>query len=161
MSFYTMTLEKFEELYSTEEKARLDIEHKRWPNGPVCPHCGATRIGIQKRSKVEGYYRCKSCQSTFTVRTCTLFQRSHIPLHTWLIAMFVIEYVYRKTTSYFLKSDLGLSLKSACFLLKRYRTANSRGEGRDNQIVPKELFESLLADRCEEEYQKRLNGSGC
>jgi len=158
MSTYTMTIYIFRGLYADEKQARRDIERKRWPTGPVCPYCGATtRIGIQERvsrrtrATVAGYYRCNSCQSTFTVRTGTQFQRSHVPLNTWLIAMFLIEHVYdyRKTTASILSSELGIPQKTAWLLLKRYRTANSQGKSSSNQLVPKDLLKSIVDELCE------------
>lgn len=147
---YPITDYELRQVYPDEETARQAIERIRWPDGPVCPHCGATRIGIQQRNAVVGYYRCHSCQCTFTVRTSTLFQRSHVPLQTWLRAMFLIEhfFIYLRITSLHLSVELGISQKAALFLLKRYRTANSHGKGSDNQIVPKDLIACILDEAC-------------
>ena len=150
MAIYTMTERVFRLLYPDADTARQDIERARWPNGPFCPWCGSTtRIGIQKRKDVTGYYRCNSCLSTFTVRTGTLFQRSHVQLHTWLIAMFTIEHLYPRITSTQLALELGVPQKTAWSILDRYRKANSLGKTSDNQLVPKDLLATILANACE------------
>jgi transposase-like protein len=161
VAIYTMTESVFRVLYPDDETARLAIERVRWPNGPVCPRCSATtRIGSQRRKDVAGYYRCNACLLTFTVRTGTLFQRSHVPLHTWLIAMFMIEHMYRKITSVQLAFELGVPQKTAWSLLDRYRRANSLGKTADNQLVPKDLLDTILAEACEMMAKVRDDSSG-
>jgi len=69
------------------ESARLYLEGRLWPAGPVCPECRSSeRITARK----GGYYRCNACPNdyTFTVRTGTIFERSHVPLHKWVYASF-------------------------------------------------------------------------
>ncbi|HYL87437.1 MAG TPA: transposase, partial [Burkholderiales bacterium] len=76
------------QMFPDEESARLYFESRLWPNGAKCPVCGLKdRVSARK---VEGYYRCNQCAEDFTVRTGTVFERSHVPLHKWLYAMYLM-----------------------------------------------------------------------
>ena len=74
--------------FNDEDKAREVIEASRWPNGVTCPHCGLSyRVKVLGgKSMGPGWYHCAQCREKFTVRTGTLYERSHIPLHKWLLA---------------------------------------------------------------------------
>jgi transposase-like protein len=75
--------------YQNENAARLYIESVRWPRGPYCPKCGAIdRVrALGGESMGLGWYYCEACQDKFTVRVGSVFERSHIPLHKWLLAI--------------------------------------------------------------------------
>jgi transposase-like protein len=66
------------ERFPDQESARLYLESRLWPNGVVCPICG---LGERITARKAGYYRCNQCAEDFTVRTGTVMERSHIPLH--------------------------------------------------------------------------------
>lgn len=77
--------------------ARVLLEKLRWPDGPVCPHCGAegsdvSLIGGEKHSHREGLYHCKKCRKSFTVTVATAFARLRIPLSTWIRAARAFSY---------------------------------------------------------------------
>ncbi len=80
-----------ERVFSDFSDARMYIEKLRWPNGPVCPHCGGVepyRITAKPGSKTrDGLYKCKACRKQFTVTVGTIFEDSHIPLNKWLMAI--------------------------------------------------------------------------
>ncbi|MFO1069804.1 MAG: IS1595 family transposase [Geminicoccaceae bacterium] len=63
-----------------------------WPNGPVCPHCGGTdRIyDLRGKSTRPGVRKCGHCKKPFTVTVGTVFERSHIPLHKWVQALYLL-----------------------------------------------------------------------
>ena len=72
-----------------QRKAPPHLERLLWPLGPVCPRCGvmADRITkLQGKSTRPGVYKCKDCRKPFTATVGTLYERSHIPLHKWLLA---------------------------------------------------------------------------
>jgi transposase-like protein len=75
--------------YQDEEAAREYLEANRWPNGPVCPHCGVVGEAYELAGKTtrRGLYKCSSCRQPFTVTIGTIFEDSHIPLHKWLLAI--------------------------------------------------------------------------
>jgi len=73
----------------SEDQARTHLEALRWPDGPVCIHCGDMKnvVSIRGKSARPGLKRCKSCRKQFTVTVGTIFERSHIPLSKWLQAI--------------------------------------------------------------------------
>lgn len=87
MSKSTISTFQLFEMFPTPESARIYLESRLWPDGPFCPECKShERIG--KQPKV-GFYRCNACSLDFTIRTGTIFERSHIPPHKWLYAMYL------------------------------------------------------------------------
>src|ERR1035441_3040758 len=73
--------------FPNQESARIYLESILWPNGPQCSICQSTeRITARK----GGFYRCLACKDDFTVRTGTIFGRSHVPLHKWLYAIYLL-----------------------------------------------------------------------
>lgn len=107
-------------MFPDAETARLYLEARLWPNGPQCPVCGlGERITVRK----GGYYRCNQCQEDFTVRTGTIFERSHIPLHKWVYAMYLVVTARKGISSLQLSKEIGITQKSAWFMLHRLREA--------------------------------------
>lgn len=107
-------------LYPDAESARLYLEARRWPNVVKCPICAnGERITTRK----GGYYRCNSCSEDFTVRTGTIFERSHVPLHKWLCAMYLLVTTRTRISSIQLSKEICITQKSAWFVLRRLREA--------------------------------------
>jgi transposase-like protein len=107
-------------MFPTQESARLYLESRLWPKGPQCPVCGlGERITVRK----AGYYRCNQCQEDFTVRTGTIFERSHIPLHKWIYAMYLVVTARKGISSLQLSKEISITQKSAWFMLHRLREA--------------------------------------
>ena len=113
--------------FPDERTARLHIEEKRWAGHPSCPHC-ASIDRIQKR-KVEGYYRCLTCKKDFTVRTGTIFERSHVPLDKWLYAIYLLVTARKGISSLQLSKEIGVTQKTAWFMLQRMREACGATKG--------------------------------
>jgi len=109
------------QLYPDQESARIYFESRLWPKGVKCPTCcvGKDRITVRK----GGYYRCNDCQEDFTVRTGTIFERSHIPLHKWLYGMYLLVTARKGISSLQLSKEIGITQKSAWFMLHRLREA--------------------------------------
>jgi len=115
--------------FGNEEEARKLIERFRWPDGPVCPHCGsreAYRLTPAKNSDNhgrKGLLKCKACRKQFTVTVGTIFEDSHIPLHKWLMAIYLICSSKKGMSAYQLHRMLGITYKSAWFMGHRIRFA--------------------------------------
>src|SRR6202453_3260131 len=123
ISHYDEFLQKF----PNEDAARIYLEQRRWGGKPACPHCGeAERVQVRK---VVGYFRCLSCKEDFTVRTGTIFERSHIPLDKWLYAMYLISTARKGVSSMQISKELGITQKSAWFMLNRIREACGKDTG--------------------------------
>jgi transposase-like protein len=102
------------------ESARKYLESRLWPKGPMCPTCRkGERITVRK----DGFYRCNACKLDFTVRTATIFERSHVPLHKWLYAMYLLVTSRKGVSSLQLAKEIGITQKSAWFVLQRLREA--------------------------------------
>lgn len=111
----------------TEEEARAAMEAIRWPDGPVCPHCQATRAarinGSSPRVR-DGLLRCGECGKQFTVTVGTIFEDSHIPLHKWLLAIALMCSSKKGISALQLKRNLDLgSYQTAWFMAHRIRYA--------------------------------------
>jgi transposase-like protein len=125
MSRSTISTFQLFEMFPTAESARLYLESRLWENGVTCPTCKATeRITTRK----GGFYRCNACQLDFTIRTGTIFERSHVPLHKWLYAMYLLVTARKGISSMQLAKEIGVTQKSAWFVLHRLREAWMTGQ---------------------------------
>ena len=117
--------------YKDEDTAREHIENIRWPDGPVCPHCGeigkASRINPKPDSKSpvrKGVWWCRSCEKQFTVTVGSIFEDSHIPLHKWLLAIHLMLSSKKGVSAHQLMRNLEIgSYRSAWFMAHRIRWA--------------------------------------
>ena len=111
--------------FHNEAAAYRFVEKRVWPEGPVCPHCG----GFDRISKMEGkstrmgVYKCYQCRKPFTVKVGTIFESSHVKLHLWLQAMFLMASSKKGVSSNQLHRTLGVTLKTAWFMSHRLRLA--------------------------------------
>jgi transposase-like protein len=115
--------------FHDEEAAYTWVEKCVWPRGPICPHCSCfERIGkLKGKSTRIGTYKCYDCRSPFSVKVGTIFEDSHIPLHVWLQAMFLLSSGKKGISSNQLHRTLGITLKSAWYLSHRIREAMRQG----------------------------------
>jgi len=120
-----MTCDLTNPAFTDEDKAREFLEASRWPDGPVCPLCGqldaVSKLG--GKSMGAGWYHCSDCREKFTVRVGTLYERSHIPLHKWLLATHLIVSSKKGMSALQLSRMLGITYKSSWFMAHRIRAA--------------------------------------
>jgi transposase-like protein len=111
--------------FHNEEAAYAFVEKRLWPNGPVCPHCG----GVERISKMQGKstrvgtYKCYQCRKPLTVKIGTIFEASHVAMHLWLQAMYLMAGSKKGISSNQLHRTLGVTLKTAWFMSHRIREA--------------------------------------
>lgn len=129
----TVSVYEFHKRFPSELSARIHLEKQRWNGKPACPHCGCVDR-IQKRV-VDGYYRCLLCKTDFTVRTGTIFERSHVPLDKWLYAMYLLSASRKGISSLQLSKELGVTQKTAWFMLQRIREACGKDHDDDNSFL--------------------------
>jgi len=120
MSRSTISTFQLFQKFPDEPSAIAYLEKRLWPNGAVCPKCKATER-VTKRK--DGFYACNACVFKFTVRTGTIFERSHVPLHKWLYAMYLLVTARKGISSMQLAKEIGITQKSAWFVLQRLREA--------------------------------------
>ncbi|MBR0649020.1 IS1595 family transposase [Roseomonas terrae] len=112
-------------IYTDEAAARAHLERLRWPNGPVCPHCGvigeATRLAGEAHR--PGLLECRACRRQFSVTVGTVFERSHVPLNKWVLATHLMSASKKGISAHQLHRMLGVTYKTAWFMAHRIREA--------------------------------------
>ena len=125
MSRSTISTFQLFELFPDEESARIYLEGRLWPSGPICPDCKSGKkisaLGVCATRK-PGFYRCLSCAFDFTVRTNTIFERSKVPLNKWVYAMYLLVTARKGVSSMQLAKEIGVTQKTAWFILGRLFT---------------------------------------
>lgn len=114
-----MSLRAFNVLFPDEEAARSWFERTRWPQGPQCPSCGV--LGNAAWLKTRRKWRCRPCKGEFTVTVGTPMHRTHLPLLTWLQAIYLIVASSKGISANKLGEMLGVSYPTAWFLGHRIR----------------------------------------
>ena len=115
--------------FTNEETAREALEAMRWPNGPVCPHCGSVD-GIAKaqgKAARPGLYYCSACNDQFTATVGTIMERSHVPLTKWWLAMHLMGSSKKGMSAHQMHRMLGVTYKTAWFMCHRIREAMRTG----------------------------------
>ncbi len=111
--------------FTNDDAARAHLEALRWPNGPVCAHCG----GADRQTKLEGtshragLHFCGHCRTQYTVTVGTVFERSKVPLHKWVLATHLVCSSKKGISSHQLHRTLGVTYKTAWFMAHRIREA--------------------------------------
>jgi transposase-like protein len=111
-------------VFQNEDKARAFLEASRWPDGVVCPFCGqleSSKALPANGALGAGWYHCRDCRKKFTVRVGTLYERSHIPLHKWLLATHLLCASKKGMSAHQLARMLEITYKSAWFMAHRIR----------------------------------------
>jgi transposase-like protein len=151
------TLQQAIRHFSDEQTCIDTIAALRWSNGPVCPNCGGTEhyyLATQRR------WKCKECYKQFSVKVGTIFEDSAISLDKWLAALWMLVNCKNGISSYEVGRDLGITQKSAWFVLHRLRLALQSGSvnmmgGEGKHIEVDETFIGGLARNMHADKRKR------
>ena len=124
ISFY-----KLLQMFPDEQAAEKFFENERWGvSGRYCPHCGSMRT-VERKNRKPQPYRCKDCRKDFSIKNGSVMWRSHIPLHKWLMAMYLLSTSLKGVSSRKLGSDLGIKQEAAWLLAHKIRAAMEQGNG--------------------------------
>ena len=119
--------------FHDEAAAYAELEATLWPNGPVCPRCGGVdRItAVRGKTARMGLKRCGNCKRQFTVTVGTVFESSHVPLHKWLQAVYLMCSSKKGISAHQLMRTLDTQYRTAWFMAHRIREAM-----RDGSLLP-------------------------
>jgi transposase-like protein len=110
--------------FHDEDAAREHIELSRWANGVNCPFCGSLDVMRMAGKTQPGMFLCRDCRDKFSCRTGTLMERSHIPLHKWLLAIHLMATSKKGISAHQMMRNLDFgSYRTAWFLCHRIREA--------------------------------------
>ena len=121
----TATLNLTDPIFTDENAAREHFETIRWPDGPICPHCGAidqTTLMSGKTTR-RGLYQCNACREPFTVKMGSIMESSHISYRKWALAFHLMASSKKGMSAHQLHRMLGVTYKTAWFLAHRIREA--------------------------------------
>ncbi|HJX83277.1 MAG TPA: IS1595 family transposase, partial [Candidatus Angelobacter sp.] len=110
--------------YSNEQTCIDTVAAQRWPNGPECPACGHKDHWYLKTQR---RWKCKECWKQFSVKVGTIFEDSPVGLDKWLLAMWMLGNCKNGTSSYEIHRAIGVTQKTAWFMLHRIRLAMKNG----------------------------------
>ncbi len=151
----TISTFQFFKRYPNEQAAIDYLESRRWASGVVCPLCDSQRTSRMKESQ---YHQCKDCRKKFTVRTGTIFERSHIPLDKWLYGMYLLETARKGISSLQLSKELGITQKATWFMLHRLREACAIEADKIDGIV--EIDETYLGGKEANKHDSKKRRAG-
>lgn len=136
-----------DKLFTNEARAREHLEALRWPNGPICHHCGVVGQATLMKGKTTrpGLYQCNACREPFSVTMGTVMERSHIPLNKWVAAFHLMAASKKGIAAHQLHRMLGITCKSAWFMAHRVREAMRELDppplgGKDKVVEADETF---------------------
>ncbi len=119
-------LTTFYERFRDEQDCRDYLENTRWPDGTTCPKCGA--VGNAYKYSDGKMFKCPECHKQFTVRVGTIFEDSKLPLQKWFLAIYLATSLRKGISSLQLSKYLGITQKTAWFMLQRIRYAVEKSE---------------------------------
>ncbi|MCY4407211.1 MAG: IS1595 family transposase [Rhodospirillaceae bacterium] len=139
-----ITLMQLADMFPDEDAARSWFEGLVWPEGRYCPRCGSRRT--HEASHAKSPYRCTECRSYFSVKTGTLAEGSKVPLRKWAFAIYLEATSLKGISSMKLHRDIGVTQKTAWFMLHRIREAWAK-DGNNDSSGPVEIDETYMGGR--------------
>lgn len=144
------------------QKPQAAIDHFttiRWKNGQFCPHCGHDKIYSLSRKNA---YKCAQCRKNFSITVGTIFENTKLPLRVWFGAIWLITNHKKGIASTTLATDLGITQKTAWFVLHRLRhAARTRSFNFRTQLRGKvEIDETYVGGKAINKHGRRSGQGG-
>ena len=140
-----ITVMQLADMFPTDDAAREWFEAKVWPEGRHCPRCRSTRTCEASHAKMP--YWCSDCRSYFSVKTGSVMQGSPLPLRKWVYAIYMHLTSLKGVSSMKLHRDIGVTQKTAWFMLQRIRKAWKRDDDEPPFSGPVEIDESYFGGK--------------
>ena len=171
-----MNLSEIAKQFSDEAEAWKHIEALRWPDGPICPHCGAvgnayfiepkqgTRTTKKGTTTYRRLWKCAACRQPFSVLVGTIFEDSKIPLSRWILAFHLMCAGKNGVSAHELHRQLGITYKSAWHMAHRIRLAMERPPLSDRLSGTVEADETYIGGKAKnmhkKDREKKIQGRG-
>lgn len=123
----SLSLQEFCEMFPSEEACREKLFEVRWPEGFVCPRCGANVYGYHEKKKI---YQCKKCRHQASLTAGTVMEHTRLPIKIWFWAMFIMATDKRGSSATYLSAALKIRYKSAWLLLQKLRSSMGNRDAR-------------------------------
>ncbi|WP_297085899.1 IS1595 family transposase [Thermoleptolyngbya sp. C42_A2020_037] len=156
------TLQEAIQYFADPDNCLQYVAQKRWGNSPICPHCGSDRVGFITTRRV---WKCKhrDCRKQFSVKVGTIMEDSPLGLDKWLAAIWLIVNAKNGISSCEIARSLGITQKTAWFLLHRIRLAMQTGtfEKLSGEVEADETYVGGKAENMHEAKRKqKIRGRG-
>src|SRR3954467_12065122 len=146
--------------FADRDVANDFVASLRWPDGPVCPGCGGVEYSYLTTRRV---WKCKECKRQYSVKVGTVFEDSPLGLDKWLPAVWLVANSKNGISSHELGRALGITQKSAWFMVHRIRLAMQTGtfDKLDGEVEVDESFVGGLAKNMHKrERKEKITGTG-
>jgi transposase-like protein len=146
----------YDERFQNPLVAAEYLESIRWPDGPVCPHCGESdRKPYRLKSETRRLWKCAACRKQYTVTVGTVFEGSHIPLNKWLLGFYLLCSSKKGMSAHQLHRMLGITYKSAWFMAHRIRYAMTQGPFQSRLAGTVEVDETYVGGKLRRSNRKQ------
>src|SRR5918999_557471 len=129
----------------------------RWPDGPVCPACGGTEYSYIPTRRL---WKCRACKKQYSVKLGTIFEDSPLGMDKWLPAVWLIANAKNGISSHELGRALGVTQKTAWFMLHRIRLAMQSGSFKKFLQGEVEVDETFIGGKARNMHKSKKGWMG-